>query len=270
MAELTPENFVSRIKAMAPRERGKLLKDDLINLILQLSELSAPSLESFNALSIKVEGLVNTCSFFQSQVVDNSASLRNLEKINDSLSAQNKILCEQMKVGNKEINNVNQYLRVDNNEVVGLPTTGENEHDEDLLLDCVNAMNLDREPLEKKDIDICHQIPTRRKDQKRIVICKFMLRKSKIAVLSAKKNQRNLQYRGSLIFINEHLSPNNRKLFNMASQLKHELNFKFLWTKNGSVFLRKHDGLEVIEVNDEEVISQLRDNNIQSPARPME
>ena len=50
MAELTPENFVSRIKAMAPRERGKLLKDDLINLILQLPELSAPSLESFNAL----------------------------------------------------------------------------------------------------------------------------------------------------------------------------------------------------------------------------
>ena len=92
MADLTPENFVPSIKAMAPRERGMLLKDDLINLILQIPKSSAPSLESFNALSIKVEGLVNTCSFFQSQVVDNSASIRNLEKTNDDLSAKNKVL----------------------------------------------------------------------------------------------------------------------------------------------------------------------------------
>ena len=76
-----PENLISRIKAMAPRERGKLLKDDLTNLILQILETSVPTLENFNALSIKVEGLENSCSFFQSQVVDNSASIWNLEKL---------------------------------------------------------------------------------------------------------------------------------------------------------------------------------------------
>ena len=156
MADLTPENFVARIKTMAPRERGKLLKDDLINLILQIPESSAPSLESFNAL--KVEGLVNTCSFFQSQVVDNSASIRNLEKTNDDLSAKNKVLCDQLKGANREINNINQYLRVGNIEVVGLPTPSENEDDEDLL-ECINSIHLDREPVVKDDIDICHQIP---------------------------------------------------------------------------------------------------------------
>ena len=97
-----------------------------------------------------------------------------------------------------------------NIQVVGLPTPSENEDDEDLLLECINSINLDREPLVKDDIDICHQILTRRRDQKRVFIRKFMSRKSKIAVLSAKKGYRNLQYRGSPIFINEHLSPNNR------------------------------------------------------------
>ena len=69
------------------------------------------------------------------------------------------------------------------------------------------------------------------------------------------------------------ISPNNRRLFTAASQIKRDLNFKFLWTKNGSVFLRKNDATEVIEISDDEVISQLRDsvnNNIHSPARPEE
>ena len=152
---------------------------------------------------------------------------------------------------------------MDNIEVVGLLTPSENEDDEDLLLECINSINLDREPIVKDDIDICHQIPTRRRDHKRVVMCKFMSGKSKIAVLSAKKGHRNLQYRGSPIFINDHLSPNNRRLFTAASQIKRD--FKFLWTKN--------DASEVIEISDDEVISQLRDivnNNIHSSARPEE
>ena len=137
----------------------ELLTDDLINLILQIPESSVPSLESFNALSIKVEYLVNTCSFFQSQVVDNSASIRNLKKSNDDLSAKNKVLCDQLKVANNEINNINQYLRVGNIGGVGLPTPSENEDDEDLL-ECINSIYRYRESLVKDDVDICHQIPT--------------------------------------------------------------------------------------------------------------
>ena len=92
--------------------------------------------------------------------------------------------------------------------------------------------------------------------------------KSKIAVLSVKKNHCSLQYRDSPVFINEHLSPNNCRLFTAASQIKLDLNFKFLWTKNGSVYLRKNDVSEIIEVTDDEVLSLLRashDNIVQSP-----
>ena len=102
---------------------------------------------------------------------------------------------------NKEINKINQYLRVGNIQVVGLTTPSENEDDKDLLLECIISINRDREPLVKDDIDICHQIQTRRRDQKRVVICKFMSRKSKIAVLSAKKGHRNLQYIEVLLFL---------------------------------------------------------------------
>ena len=76
MAELTVDNFVSIIKSMSPSKRNKITKDDLLNLILQLPDSpSLPSVDSFEKLSHKVEGLVNQLFFTQSQVSDISAKI---------------------------------------------------------------------------------------------------------------------------------------------------------------------------------------------------
>ena len=59
-------------------------------------------------------------------------------------------------------------------------------------------------------------------------------------VLLAKKGRRELKLEGN-IYINEQLTPNNRKIFALAAAKKHELNYKFLWTKMVSFFLRKDE-----------------------------
>ena len=101
----------------------------------------------------------------------------------------------------------------------------------------------------KSDINICHEIPSKRRDGKRVVICKFMTRKSKLALMKAKKGLSNpLKYGNNIIFVNEHLSPNNRRLFALASAKKRELNFKFLWTKHGTAHLRKSKGSPVFSI----------------------
>ena len=70
------------------------------------------------------------------------------------------------------------------------------------------------------DIDISHPIPTKRCDNKRVAVVKFVSRKSKFDILSAKKANRNLKFRGNYIFINEHLSPVNHTLFASATEKK--------------------------------------------------
>ena len=80
-------------------------------------------------------------------------------------------------------------------------------------------------------IKVCHKVPSQWKDNKRVMVCKFVKRKSKIAILKEKKEQRNFQ-----IFINEHLSKENRRLFSAASQLKCDIGLKYVWLKNGAVY----------------------------------
>ena len=44
-----------------------------------------------------------------------------------------------------------------------------------------------------------------------------------------------------MIFINEHLSPENRALFACAMEKKKAMDYKFLWTKRGMVYMRKNE-----------------------------
>ena len=50
-------------------------------------------------------------------------------------------------------------------------------------------------------------------------------------IIQAKRANRTYKYRDNEIFINDHMSSENKRLFELARSKKKELNFKFLWTK---------------------------------------
>ena len=139
---------------------------------------------------------------------------------------------------------------VNNLEIVGAPI-------EDTLIDIFNSLPDTGKQITPEDIDICHIMPSGRKDGKLVAVCKFKSCKSKIDILQAKKSVRRFIYKNHDIFINEHLSPYNRHLFAIAAAKKRELDFKFLWTQNGSIFMREDEQLPVIKITSDECISKL-------------
>ena len=56
-----------------------------------------------------------------------------------------------------------------------------------------------------------------------------------------------MKYAGNNIFINEQLTPGSQRIFNSCKCKK---NWKFLWTKNGVVYLRKDEQSNVIKCID--------------------
>lgn len=130
---------------------------------------------------------------------------------------------------------------------MGLPQPEDNESEESVLIDALNSLDLGYD-IDFADIDISHPLPSKRRDNKSVSVVKFISRKSKFDILAAKKQKRNFKYRNNDIFINEHLSPENRTLFALSSEKKKELNFKYLWTKNGVSFLRENDHSEIFSI----------------------
>ena len=72
-------------------------------------------------------------------------------------------------------------------EVVGLeaPNHNNNENDENKLIGFVNkVLNTN---INNNMVASCHMVPSRRKDQKRVVICRFVNEKHSEEILSKKK-----------------------------------------------------------------------------------
>ena len=62
------------------------------------------------------------------------------------------------------------------------------------------------------DIDIAHKVPFRHNGQKLVIVCKFVLRKSKLVILEKKKDMHVIKFNNHSIYIKDHLSPSNREL----------------------------------------------------------
>ena len=75
--------------------------------------------------------------------------------------------------------------------------------------------------------------------------------------MEAKKKCRDFKFKDENIFINEHLSPLNRRLFAAASAKKRELNYKFLWTRRGTILMRKSEQSEIIKIENQATLDGL-------------
>ena len=85
---------------------------------------------------------------------------------------------------------------------------------------------------------------------KNVYVVKFISRKTKANILTAKRtlNNRDFKFRGNDVFFNEHLSPTNRSLFATANDKKRTLGYKHLWTRGGTILMRKDDESEVFTI----------------------
>ena len=158
-----------------------------------------------------------------------------------------------------EVDGLQQYTRVNNIEIVGLDGEPNGEESvEEMVLECLNGLvENNGEKFTAPDIDICHILPKANRSHTHVV--RFVSRKSKIDVMNLKKEMRNkkFKFRNKDIYFNEHLTSKNKNLFNLAKQKQNANNYKFLWTRNGKIFLRKTENSAVIKIDSEDIINSL-------------
>ena len=74
------------------------------------------------------------------------------------LCASPEVIAVKLYIFNEyQMDSTDQYLRINNSEIVGLDNPGENETVENLILECLNGLNPENEVV-SADIDICHAL----------------------------------------------------------------------------------------------------------------
>ena len=277
--DLTPFNFIETIKAMQKRDRSKLTAEKLIELICQVPE--PEPVTDIQAIANEMAEIRQMVTLNKTEISTLKIERTELVKKNVALNAEIELLklhareCVQLRENppppavdygeeieklKEEINSIQQYLRVNNLEIVGLPAANNGESEETLIINALNELVGLDDSVRPEDIDISHPLPSKRKDNKPVHVVRFVSRKTKFAILAAKKRDENKQFkfRNNDVFMNEHLSKTNRELFALSQEKKRALNYKHCWTRGGSIFLRKTDDTDVITISRKSDIDTLQ------------
>lgn len=160
------------------------------------------------------------------------------------------------------IDELQQYQRRDCLEIIGIPSLP-NDKPKELVKELGSILGV---AINDNDISTAHRLPSTKKIQDRIIV-KFVRRDKREEIYKARKlllgkltdclPSVNAEIGKSVsqptkVFINESLTAYRRSLFGKIQAYRRQFKFKFIWTTNGKILLRKSESSPVYSFTTEE------------------
>jgi len=235
--------------------------------IIQLEEIT----KEIDALKIESENIRQSqefiCSKFDDIHSDYEKLLCSNKKQKTELQELSNYTNEMSKQSTKEafkIDQLDQYGRRENLEFEGVPLS----KDEDVGEIVVKLATQLGTCVRKSDISTAHRIPlTSHQTNNKIpkhptIIARFTNREIRNAIFATRSQTKKITefpVEGmTKLYINENLTKLRKRLFWFTKQKVKELNYKFVWTHNGNIFIRKSEKTEKILIQSEDDLNQLK------------
>lgn len=181
-------------------------------------------------------------------------------------NAENKTKIEELSKQNRELssalNDLEQYSRIDNVIINGIPNTeGENIHE--VIIDIAKNLEVN---LNEYEINTAHRLYAN-KDKIPAIIVRLNNRNKKQQLIKNSKRIRlhgkNLNMEPAVpIYVSEHLSPHTLSIYKSAMELKNKGIITYVWIKDSKIFIREDENGQsrrIKDINDlptpEEVIN---------------
>lgn len=232
------------------------LKDSVNSLLSlphkidQLLELK-PTVELLKATVTEVQKSIDFLSEKYDQlltcVTKNDKVIKDLQTETTTLRTTVSQQSAEIKTLQNELNENEQYSRLSNLEVHGLPCSpGENLHS--VVCDLAVKVNL---PIPQPgEILALHRLPAK-KDSHPSVLVKFASVALRDKWLAARAKLRSLRESGTVqkVFFNENLTRAHSDLFWRARVKAREAMYRFVWVRRGKIFVKKSEGSPLVRVS---------------------
>jgi hypothetical protein len=196
----------------------------------------------------RVEEVSKSVNFLSSKFDDQNKDLKAIKTENKAMRDEISVLMNDvfdLKKQNEElrlrVDEMEQYSRNSNVEIVGIPETPQ----EDVFALVQTVGEKLGMTITADDVEAVHRVPTQSKKMPKPIVVKFQRRRRKEEMV-AKGRKTRLQgtdlhdtFGDRYVFINEHLTQERKKLLAACREKKTELDVKYLWTKAGIIFMKK-------------------------------
>ncbi|XP_028412919.1 uncharacterized protein LOC114535793 [Dendronephthya gigantea] len=227
-------------------QRLKLQSEQMNELFAKFTKSTKNDLEevkkSQSFLSEKFEELITSMAELKQENNALRTESSQLRKRIESLECQ-------VAAAESDTESIKQYLRRDLIEIHGVPVNP--DEDTNTLVKGVVELADPSLKLDDQDISISHRLSASTGFIAPI-IAKFTRRDVRDRVMSAKKNLRHKSARdlgftqNTWLYINESLTPKCRILLKEVKHFKRNHNFKYVWSRQGKIYLKKDESSSVL------------------------
>ncbi|XP_052757070.1 uncharacterized protein LOC128202085 [Galleria mellonella] len=231
-----------------------------LRLILK-EELKQILSAELQPLKEKLTDLDTSLTFISSQydemtklLMANKNELKCLSEENKSLREDLKTCASRIKQLETENMRQQQWSRLNNIEITGVPEC-KTTTDLEVVMKVAERIGA---PVKAADVEFAHRIQPYRTgsaQHSRAIVARFKQRSTKDAVIAAARKIRYITAEaigiGSIndkIYVNEHLTRTNKALLRECKQKSREMNYKFVWTKNCRIYIRKNESSPPIPI----------------------
>ncbi|KAH9372881.1 hypothetical protein HPB48_012756 [Haemaphysalis longicornis] len=222
-------------EANLDRKLGMVLcKLDSVDKKVDKQNITTQSIETFmEVLSTKYEELLAKIGSQETEMAQLKLKTEELQKQLSEKDAE--IACIRDSIESAE-----QYSRRKNLEIHGIAESPK----EDLFQVLVNLSGkMEIEAPERHSVEAVHRLKSRQ-DKVAPIIVRFTDQATKDLWITKKK-----ALRAEEIFLNDNLTKAQGHLFWQTRKQAKEKGYKFAWTKNGKVLVRKEEGSKIIGIN---------------------
>ena len=243
------------------------LKDEFAFLPQEIESLKT-SLASFRknleSLTVKTDHIIGSVAYiadeydeFRSKISETSGLLQDISKLQLST---NKLTARQDSI-EFQLDRLEQYGRRENLEIHGVPVA-QNENTNQIVKNVASLLNVQ---LDNSHISTSHRMPVSEKSAKLRpkennnkhppIIVRFSNRDkrnelfAKRKMLKMNRTNTNSAFNHLHVSLQENLTAYRKMLYNEAKNAQHALNFKFLWTSQGQIRMRRNSDSSVLNVN---------------------
>lgn len=173
-----------------------------------------------------------------------------VKKSQELLQKENKELTKKNEQLTLRMSELEQHSRQNNIEIKGVPVT----QAEDCLAILQQIGEKVECPISAADVDVVHRVPAKNNEQH--IIARFCSRTKKAEFAGKAKKARLTagtigfqSHSQQPVYVNDHLTPENKRLFAQALAKKNEMNWQFLWVENCRIKARKAQGDRVHRIS---------------------
>ncbi|KAJ8722453.1 hypothetical protein PYW07_003633 [Mythimna separata] len=248
----------------------KIIKQEL-NCFLE-TKIKILVTEQLKQMSEQISDFKNSMNFYNSQYETLKACLEEKDATISKLQTENERLLAASTEHSARLSLVEQSLRVNNVEINGIPEYKA----ENVIHTVIQLAKTVGEPLEDGDILHATRVAKLNSDSNRPrpVVVKLRTPRLRDSLLAAvvnynkkkqpqdKLNSTNLGIGGDRtpVYVSEHLCPANKQLHAATRKLAKELGYKFVWVRNGRVFVRKDVSHAAILIRNLDSLALLNNN----------